>query len=390
MSDILSSYFSTSLPYKNNISYRNNYSNEKHSLKLLNNEMMLKLPKITPIPILMTEHNISSNKELIQNRNEEDKKTYYKKKHNYNNKTLETNIKLSNTFFRNKVLSELNHLNKSNFNKYTNNPNYSLSLNPVIIKSNLKALKKENNFNNNKSENQSTGRYQSTESNNIQKDNKNYIINEYISRLINDNNNKKKNRFYSIYDKEKKEKYSINKSIDPTKYIKNKFLDDSFNNNEFKISKIQNQFFNGNDIMNDNNIKNINENNKNNLDLLPLQTESYENKTRSLINKMFDRQYKINNFYFGKKYYSPNYSKIKNNTINIKTYLRNRRKETDKNNIDKLTIDERMKNVLIETKKMKNTFVNKHKIREKIITKIKKHVDNNENIIMATCTLNEN
>ena len=390
MSDILSSYFSTSLPYKNNISYRNNYSNEKHSLKLLNNEMMLKLPKITPIPILMTEHNISSNKELIQNRNEEDKKTYYKKKHNYNNKTLETNIKLSNTFFRNKVLSELNHLNKSNFNKYTNNPNYSLSLNPVIIKSNLKALKKENNFNNNKSENQSTGRYQSTESNNIQKDNKNYIINEYISRLINDNNNKKKNRFYSIYDKEKKEKYSINKSIDPTKYIKNKFLDDSFNNNEFKISKIQNQFFNGNDIMNDNNIKNINENNKNNLDLLPLQTESYENKTRSLINKMFDRQYKIKNFYFGKKYYSPNYSKIKNNTINIKTYLRNRRKETDKNNIDKLTIDERMKNVLIETKKMKNTFVNKHKIREKIITKIKKHVDNNENIIMATCTLNEN
>ena len=390
MSDILSSYFSTSLPYKNNISYRNNYSNEKHSLKLLNNEMMLKLPKITPIPILMTEHNISSNKELIQNRNEEDKKTYYKKKHNYNNKTLETNIKLSNTFFRNKVLSELNHLNKSNFNKYTNNPNYSLSLNPVIIKDNLKALKKENNFNNNKSENQSTGRYQSTESNNIQKDNKNYIINEYISRLINDNNNKKKNRFYSIYDKEKKEKYSINKSIDPTKYIKNKFLDDSFNNNEFKISKIQNQFFNGNDIMNDNNIKNINENNKNNLDLLPLQTESYENKTRSLINKMFDRQYKINNFYFGKKYYSPNYSKIKNNTINIKTYLRNRRKETDKNNIDKLTIDERMKNVLIETKKMKNTFVNKHKIREKIITKIKKHVDNNENIIMATCTLNEN
>ena len=48
-----------------------------------------------------------------------------------------------------------------------------------------------------------------------------------------------------------------------------------------------------------------------------------------------------------------------------------------------------MKNVLLETKKMKNTFINKHKIREKIITKIKKHVYNNENIIKTTLILNE-
>ena len=167
---------------------------------------------------------------------------------------------------------------------------------------------------------------------------------------------------YSIYNKKinentmNKDKYSLEKSIDPTKYIKNKFLDESYNSNDFKTSKIQIDCFNGNEKLRNVNIQKINANNMNNFDSKSLKTESNDIKTQSLINQMFNSNQKSNNFYFGKKNYTPKFSKIRiKNTINIKNFLKNRRKERDNNII--LTIDEKIQNALLNTKDMRNNIV---------------------------------
>lgn len=157
-------------------------------------------------------------------------------------------------------------------------------------------------------------------------------------------------------------------------------MDESYNSNDFRTSKIQIDCFNGNEKLRNVNIQKINANNMNNFDLKSLKTESNDIKTQSLINQMFNSNQKSNNFYFGKKNYTPKFSKIRiKNTINIKNFLKNRRKERDNNII--LTIDEKIQNALLNTKDMRNDLIERHKAREKIMNRIKQYCDNMDGMI---------
>lgn len=383
MSGILSTYFSTNSTYNNNLSIK----------KLENNEIMLKLPKISITPGIITEKNKSA-EELFQDKIEGDIKylyrisklnSYRKKQFNKQNKKPASKIKITNNMFRNKILSELNSSTKASFDKHNNNHNHSLTSEPIRIKDNLNKTNKEKHFNYISINTNNNNLYNNTERNNTLKNKKNKIVNEYVSILINEDNSKK-NEMYSLYNSEinentmNKDKFSLEKSIDPTKYIKNKFLDESYNNNDFKTSKIQIDCFNGNEKLRNVNIQKINANNMNNFDLKSLKTESNDIKTQSLISQMFNSQQKSNNFYFGKKNSTPKFSKIRiKNTINIKNFLKNRRKERDNNII--LTIDEKIQNALLDTKDMKNDLIERHKAREKIMNRIKQYCDNMDGII---------
>ena len=360
MSDNVISYFSTNTTSNNSIiSKRNTALNTKYPVKIPHYRMMLKLPKININQNIITENNKSA-EELFQNKIEDDINhlykiskinSYRKKQFNKHNKQSGSKIRIENNIFKNKVLSEPKDKTKTknNFKKLQRNYN-SLSSEPIIVKDTLNYIKKDNYSN---CHNIKTN-YQNSEGS-LQKDKKNKIVNEYVSILINEDNNKK-NELYSLCNNEKhedKNKFSLDKSIDPTKYIKNKFLDESFNANVFKTSKIQLEGFNGNEHLRKINIKRINANNMNHYNLEYMRTESHDKRAKSLINKMMDYQQKKNNFYFGKKYYAPKYTKIKiKNTIDFKDYLRKRKKL---NNGDiKLTIDEKINNAILDTKDMKN------------------------------------
>ena len=87
------------------------------------------------------------------------------------------------------------------------------------------------------------------------------------------------------------------------------FLDESGNNNVFKTSKIQIDCFNGNEKLRNDSIKQINSNNMHNYNTNSLKIESNDNSTKSLIDEMFKKGQKLNNFYFGKQLYKKKFLK---------------------------------------------------------------------------------
>ena len=357
MSNNLTSFFTRN---NNNISIINM---QNGGSKLSQNENILKLPKITinnPINHLITENNKSS-KEL-NNPNGIGHFFRISKINSYNKKTI-PNKKISNNFVRNKIFSEINHSSKKSFNK---------SKRKYIKKfSELNDSKKEkisnNNSINSNIDNISTGR-------NVKE---NIKINEYINVLLNED----KDKINSLKNK-KEDKYTLEKSIDPVKYIKNMFLDESYNNDIFKTSKIQSECFNGNEELRNDNIKKINANNMNNLNLKSIKLESNNDKTKILINEMYKDQ-NLNNFYFGKKLYKSKFKKISNH-INIKNYLKFRKRENNNNN---LSLNDKIKSVLTETYKMRNNFINKHKSRDKILRRLHQYCDNYDGIVRRASIL---
>jgi hypothetical protein len=366
MSDFLMTYSSSkSLSTKKTIYKMNNFSQGKYKIKLLNSVMKFKLPKITPISLLTTERDESSKKELLFNsNNEDDIKSYHKKAFNIVNKSPDNNKILSNTYFRNKRLSDIK---KNSYNNPVNNSKYSLSLTNTIIKrhKNNSSEKDKQNFIILNSTNKIKKRLK-TERIYTQKNKRKHIINNYVYKLMVDDE-KEKNQYYPIYDKEKEGKNMKNKNIAPTKNTKKKILI------EKTINK-NNTF---------NNIKKINDNNKNNNDLLSFHSEFNNSNIQSLINQMFSCQYKIKNFYFGKNNYTHKHPIFKMHNIDLKNLLR---KEEDKDKDDdyQLTFDEKINNAIIKAAIMENTFIKNKKIREKIINKIQKHCDNYESIIQKS------
>ena len=368
MSDFLMTYSSSkSLNAKKTVYKRNNYSQGKYKIKLLNNVMKFKLPKITPISLLTTERDGSSKKELLYNdNNEDDIKSYPKKTFNIVNKSPDNNKILSNTYFRNERLSDIN---KNSYNYPFNNSKYSLSLTNTIIKRNKNnsSEKDKKNFNIFNSTNKIIKKHLKTERIYTQKNKRKHIINNYVYKLM-DDDEKEKNQYYQLYDKEKEGKNIKNKNIAPTK--KKILIEKTINKNKTF-----------------NNIKKINDNtfyfNKNNNDLLSFHSEFNNRNIQSLINQIFSCQYKIKNFYFGKTNYSHKHPIFKMHNIDLKNLLR---KEEDKDKDDdyQLTFDEKINNAIIKAAIMENTFIKNKKIREKIINKIQKHCDNYESIIQKS------
>ena len=87
-------------------------------------------------------------------------------------------------------------------------------------------------------------------------------------------------------------------------YIQKKILDESFNYNDFRTSRIQKDCFNGNEKFRKANYKNIKINLMNNLFLNSMSAPPEETRTKFLIDKMMDEQNHLNKFHFGKKVFN--------------------------------------------------------------------------------------
>ena len=87
-------------------------------------------------------------------------------------------------------------------------------------------------------------------------------------------------------------------------YIQKKILDESFNYNDFRTSKIQKECFNGNEKFRKANYKNIKINLMNNLFLNSMSAPPEETRTKFLIDKMMDEQNHLNKFHFGKNVFN--------------------------------------------------------------------------------------
>ena len=391
MNDILLNYFSPNLTFKNVDSNISTFSNSKKllsqcGLKLSGNKMTLKLPKIIVNNDKFIENNNNKSTEFLKNnRTEEDinnldilSKLNISRNNKLfirNTKKAKSNNKISSIVFENNIMSDLNKsskINKSFKNDY-NSPNYH-----IIVKENIINPYIKKNKNNNFLENY-------TERNKNQ--DKEEKVKEYINILLNDNKSNKitvKNGLFTLNNK-KEEEYSLTKSIDPKKYIKNMFLDESYNNDVFKTSKMQLACFNGNEELRKVNIKKINANNMNNLNTNALKIKTNDTPTKLLIDEMFENQKNLNNFYFGKRLYNKIYYKNKNND-NFHNYLKLKNENYNKNVV--FTLDDKLRNVIKETKIIEKGFIDRHKSRGKIIRKIRQFCDNYDGIVRRASTYN--
>ena len=390
MTDILFNYFSPNLTFKNAESNISTSSNSKkllsqYGIKLSANKKTLKLPKIIVNNDKFIENNNKSTEILKNNRTEEDinhldllekiNKSRNNKLFISNNKKAKSNNKISSINFKNNIISELNKSDKNNksIENYYISPNY-----PIIIKENLidSYIKK----------NKNTNSLQNYTERNKNKD-KEEKVKEYINILLNDNKSNKsivKKGIYTLNNK-KEEEYSLTKSIDPKKYIKNLFLDESYNNDVFKTSKMQLDCFNGNEELRNVNIKKINANNMHNLNTNALKIKTNDTPTKLLIDEMFENQKKLNNFYFGKRLYNKIFYKKKNND-NIHNYLKLKNENYNRNVA--YTLDDKIRNVMKETKIIEKNFIDRHKSRGKIIRKIRQFCDNYDGIVRRASTYN--
>jgi len=289
MSDILSTFLSPESSFKKN-KYKDKLTKESNKV-FLNNGLrlskegnILKLPKFKNNIKLITESNKS--------------KSYQDLDLNNGDEILVINDENSNTIFKNEYLSDLySQNNKIDYrNKNYNKINAKTSDEQMVKNKNKnsrskyenKYILKENNINNH----------------NHEKDKeKQKYIDAYIDALLT-KGKIKTDKFYEAAKKIQSNKFSLASSINPKKYIQNQILDDSFNYNQFRTSKIQRDCFNGNEKFREANYKNIKINIMNNVFLNSMKAEPEPTNTEFLIDKMISEQRHLNKFNFSKNMYN--------------------------------------------------------------------------------------
>ena len=295
MSDILSTFLSNESSLKRN-KYSNKYSAKlnkiflDNGLRLSKEGNVLRLPKLKFNSRIITDNNKNNTLENIN--------------YNNNNEILIINNteQNNNKILKNEYLSDLNSENNGRgisngkFNKIKGK-----LFNKQLIKNRNKLSK--SNYNKHKLKNLTL---EDMNIINERKKQKQKFINDYIESLLN-KGKEKHDKFIAATKKVESNKYSLANSINPKKYIQKKILDDNFDFNEFRTSKIQNDCFNGNEKFRKANYKNIKINLMNNIFLNAMKAQPEVTDTKFLIDKMISEQNHINNLRFGK------------NVFNIKT-----------------------------------------------------------------------
>ena len=295
MSDIFSTFLSNESSLKRN-KYSNKYSAKlnkiflDNGLRLSKEGNVLRLPKLKFNSRIITDNNKNNTLENIN--------------YNNNNEILIINNteQNNNKILKNEYLSDLNSENNGRgisngkFNKIKGK-----LFNKQLIKNRNKLSK--SNYNKHKLKNLTL---EDMNIINERKKQKQKFINDYIESLLN-KGKEKHDKFIAATKKVESNKYSLANSINPKKYIQKKILDDNFDFNEFRTSKIQNDCFNGNEKFRKANYKNIKINLMNNIFLNAMKAQPEVTDTKFLIDKMISEQNHINNLRFGK------------NVFNIKT-----------------------------------------------------------------------
>jgi len=292
MSDIFSTFLSNESSLKRN-KYSNKYSAKlnkiflDNGLRLSKEGNVLRLPKLKFNSRIITDNNKNNTLENIN--------------YNNNNEILIINNteQNNNKILKNEYLSDLNSENNGRgisngkFNKIKGK-----LFNKQLIKNRNKLSK--SNYNKHKLKNLTL---EDMNIINERKKQKQKFINDYIESLLN-KGKEKHDKFIAATKKVESNKYSLANSINPKKYIQKKILDDNFDFNEFRTSKIQNDCFNGNEKFRKANYKNIKINLMNNIFLNAMKSQPEETETKFLIDKMISEQNHINNLRFGKNVFN--------------------------------------------------------------------------------------
>ena len=286
MSDILSNFleFDSSLKRKNK--YKNKFSAKlnkiflDNGLRLSKEGNMIKLPKL----------NIN-NRFITEN---------YKNK-SYDN--LESSIKNDQILIINNTDTENNNILK-NQHLYDVGVNNNIERRSKIFNKYLNKYYNKNSKSNNK--NKYKPKILTVDNNNVifedEKERKKFIDN-YINSLLT-KGKEKSDKFSEATKKIESNKFTLANSINPKMYIQKKILDEGFNFNDFRTSKIQKDCFNGNEKFRKANYKNIKINLMNNIFLNSMSAPTEETRTKFLIDKMMDEQNHMNKFHFGKNIFN--------------------------------------------------------------------------------------
>ena len=289
MSDILSNFLSCNSTlnkhkYKNKFSAKLNKIFLENGLRLSKEGNMLQLPKLNINNRFLTENyknksydnlenSIKNDHILIINNTDSENNNVFK-----NQKLCHININNNNTIQKkNKIYMH--------FNKYNNKFSKSNNKN----KNRPKILTIDNNNNNNIISEKEKA--------------KKKFIDNYINSLLT-KGKEKSDKFSEATKKIESNKFSLANSINPKMYIQKKILDESFDCNDFRTSRIQKDCFNGNEKFRKANYKNIKINLMNNLFLNSMSAPPEETRTKFLIDKMMDEQNHLNKFRFGKKVFN--------------------------------------------------------------------------------------
>ena len=289
MSDILSNFLSCNSTlnkqkYKNKFSAKLNKIFLENGLRLSKEGNMLQLPKLNINNRFLTENYKNKSYDNLENSIKNDHILII------NNTDSENNNVFKNQNLCNININNNNTIQKKNkiymhFNKYNNKFSKSNNKN----KNRPKILTIDNNNNNNIISEKEKA--------------KKKFIDNYINSLLT-KGKEKSDKFSEATKKIESNKFSLANSINPKMYIQKKILDESFNYNDFRTSRIQKDCFNGNEKFRKANYKNIKINMMNNLFLNSMSAPPEETRTKFLIDKMMDEQNHLNKFHFGKKVFN--------------------------------------------------------------------------------------
>ena len=286
MSDILSTFLSSESLLKRN-KYQNKYisgSNKiflDNGLRLSKEGNILKLPKFNNNFKVITENDNNKSFEDLNSNKRNEILLIYNSENEYNN------------IFKNQYLSDLNSQSeKKDEKKHHKNGKME---NEQIVKNKKNSSKPKN-------KNKYTMNEKFNNIHEIEMKKQKYI-DDYIDSLL-IKGREKKDKFNEAAKKLESYKFSMAHSINPKKYIQKQILDDSFNYNQFKSTKIQEDCFNGNQKFREANYKNIKINIMNNVFLDSMEAEPEETNIPSQIDKMIDEQRHINTLKFGKNVYN--------------------------------------------------------------------------------------
>ena len=288
MSDILSNFLSfnsilNKQKYKNKFSAKLNKIFLENGLRLSKKGNMLQLPKLNINNRFLTENYKNKSYDNLENSIKNDHILIINNTDSENNNVFKNQNLCHININNNNTIQKKNKI-YMHFNKYNNKFSKSNNKN----KNRPKILTIDNNNNNIISEKEKA---------------KKKFIDNYINSLLT-KGKEKSDKFSEATKKIESNKFSLANSINPKMYIQKKILDESFNYNDFRTSRIQKDCFNGNEKFRKANYKNIKINLMNNLFLNSMSAPPEETRTKFLIDKMMDEQNHLNKFHFGKKVFN--------------------------------------------------------------------------------------
>ena len=288
MSDILSNFLSCNSTlnkqkYKNKFSAKLNKIFLENGLRLSKEGNMLQLPKLNINNRFLTENYKNKSYDNLENSIKNDHILIINNTDSENNNVFKNQNLCHININNNNTIQKKNKI-YMHFNKYNNKFSKSNNKN----KNRPKILTIDNNNNNIISEKEKA---------------KKKFIDNYINSLLT-KGKEKSDKFSEATKKIESNKFSLANSINPKMYIQKKILDESFNYNDFRTSKIQKDCFNGNEKFRKANYKNIKINLMNNLFLNSMSAPPEETRTKFLIDKMMDEQNHLNKFHFGKNVFN--------------------------------------------------------------------------------------